>query len=124
MNFCISVHCLDGRVQEPVIKYLKENYIVSYVDTITEAGPIKIISENKEKSAIDSIIEKINISIKIHGSKVIAVSGHYDCAGNPVDEKVQRKQIRLSIKNLKKYFPGIQIVGLWINNEWKVNKVV
>ena len=88
MTFCTSIHCIDGRIQEPIIKYLKDNYNITYVDAITEPGSCKILAENKNKISVNSITEKIKISINKHGSKLIAISGHYDCAGNPHDEKI------------------------------------
>jgi len=123
MTFCTSIHCMDGRIQEPIIKYLKQNYNIAYVDTITEPGPCKILAENKDKISVNSIIARIKISINRHGSKLIAISGHYDCAGNPRDEKIQKKQIRESIKHLKNNYPEIKIIGLWIDNELKINNV-
>ncbi len=120
MTFCTSIHCMDGRIQEPITKYLKENYSVSYVDTITELGPCKILTENEDKASVHSIIERTKISINSHGSKLIAISGHYDCAGNPCDEEIQRKQIKKAIKCLKNNYPEIEIIGLWIDNEWKI----
>ncbi len=114
---------MDGRIQKPIIKYLKDNYGISYVDTITEAGPCKILAEGKNKEKIISIIERVNISVTKHGSKLIAVSGHYDCAGNPCDEEIQKEQIRESIKYLKNTYPEIEIIGLWIDNQWKINNI-
>jgi len=122
-TFCASIHCMDGRIQEPIIKYLKENYSVAYVDAITEPGPCKILAENKNKILINSIMERAKISINKHDSKLIAISGHYDCAGNSCDEEMQKKQIRESIKYLKNHYPEIKIIGLWIDNEWKINNV-
>ena len=43
VKFCTSVHCLDGRIQEAILEYLKANYQVEYVDVITEPGPCRII---------------------------------------------------------------------------------
>ena len=123
MIFCTSIHCMDGRIQEPVIKFLKDRYGVIYVDTITEPGPCKILAENKDKRLVDSIMEKIKLSINNHGSKLIAISGHHDCAGNPTDEKIQKKQIKESVEYLKSHYPEVKIVGLWIDNEWKINNV-
>ena len=37
-KFCTSVSCMDGRIQIPIIQWLKENHYVNYVDTITEPG--------------------------------------------------------------------------------------
>jgi len=39
MIFCTAVNCMDGRVQLPVINYLKERFSANYVDMITEPGP-------------------------------------------------------------------------------------
>ncbi len=114
---------MDGRIQEPIIEYLKEIYSITYVDTITEPGPCKILAENQDKISVNSIMERTNISINRHGSKLIAISGHYDCVGNPCDEDMQKKQIRESIKYLSNNFPEIEIIGLWIDNEWKISNV-
>ncbi|RKZ10702.1 hypothetical protein DRQ25_02095 [Candidatus Fermentibacteria bacterium] len=123
MAFCTSIHCMDGRIQEPIIKYLKKSYSITYVDTITEPGPCRILAENEDRISVNSIMERTDISINRHGSKLIAISGHYDCAGNPCDEDVQKIQIRESIKLLKNYYPEIKIIGLWIDNEWKINNI-
>jgi len=114
---------MDGRIQEPIIKYLKDNYNITYVDAITEPGPCKILSENEKKILVNSIIEKAKISINKHGSKLITISGHYDCAGNPCNEETQKKQIQESIKYLKNHYPEIKIIGLWIDKEWKINTI-
>ena len=45
-KFGTAINCMDGRVQEPVAKFLKEIYGIDFVDTITEPGPVKILSEN------------------------------------------------------------------------------
>ncbi len=123
MDFCASIHCMDGRIQEPILDYLKGSYNVKYVDTITEPGPCKIIAENKDKSAVNSILQRVNISVDVHKSNLIAISGHYDCAGNPCEEEVQREEIKQSIKNLKNLYPNTEIIGLWIDDSWKVNSL-
>ena len=114
---------MDGRIQEPIIKFLKDHYNITYVDTITEPGPCRILAENTDNISVNSILEKVNISIHKHGSKRIAISGHHDCAGNPCDEAIQKQQIKQSIEFLKNKYPEIEIIGLWIDNEWKVNGV-
>ena len=37
-KFATSVSCMDGRIQIPLNKWIKENYSADYVDTITEPG--------------------------------------------------------------------------------------
>ena len=122
-TFCTSIHCIDGRIQEPIITFLKEHYNIKYVDAITEPGPCKILAENNNKVLVNSIIERVNISIGKHESKLIAISGHHDCVRNPWDEETQKNQIRASIKYCKNIYPNTEIIGLWIDNAWKVNNV-
>ena len=45
-KFATAISCMDGRVQDPISRYIKEKFNVDYVDTITEPGPNKIIAEN------------------------------------------------------------------------------
>ena len=111
---------MDGRIQGPIQDYLKGNYNLKYVDTITEPGPCKIIAENKDVNAIDSILQRVKISVEVHKSNLIAISGHYDCAGNPCEEEVQKQQVKQSITYLKNLYPNIEIVGLWVDDNWKV----
>ena len=114
---------MDGRIQEPIIKYLKENYDVAYVDTITEPGPCRILAENNDKISASSIIKRCELSMQKHGSKLIAISGHYDCAGNPCNEEIQKNQIKKSIAYLKNRYPEVTIIGLWVDKDWKINNV-
>jgi hypothetical protein len=111
---------MDGRIQRPILDYLKKSFNVKYVDTITEPGPCKIIAENKDINAIDSILQRVKISIEIHKSNLIAISGHYDCAGNPTKEEVQKQQIKKSVEQLKNLYPDTEIIGLWVDDTWKV----
>ena len=111
---------MDGRIQRPIQDYLKKSFNVKYVDTITEPGPCKIVAENKDKSAIDSILKRVKISIEVHKSNLVAISGHYDCAGNPCEEEVQKEQIQKSVDYLKNLYPNTEIIGLWVDDNWVV----
>jgi beta-galactosidase beta subunit len=122
-EFATLVNCMDGRVQIPAIQYIKEKYNVLYVDVITLPGPDKVLAENNEKEKIELIKRYIDISISKHGSKLIGIAGHYDCAGNPVDEKTHIEHIKKAISFLKSLYPEIEIIGLWINKEWRVKEI-
>ena len=123
MTFCTSIHCMDGRIQEPIIQYLKKTYPISYVDTITEPGPNKIVAEHSHEFYLASIKTRVDISIQKHGSRLIAISGHHNCAGNPTDEATQKKHIHASIDYLKNQYPNVTVIGLWIDAEWTVTNV-
>jgi len=73
MDFAASVHCMDGRVQKPLINYITKNYNVRFVDAVTEPGPCGIISENTDKNTLDSIENRLNISINIHKAGIIFI---------------------------------------------------
>jgi carbonic anhydrase len=123
-KFATVINCMDGRIQIPVSGWIIENYDIDYPDTITEAGPIKLLSENKDKEIVASIKERMDISILKHHSESIFVVGHYDCAGNPQPKEKQLEQINQSIELIKKWnYPVKNIVGLWVNENWEVEKV-
>ena len=123
MNYCTSIHCMDGRIQEPLRTYMMKRSGVKYVDAITEPGPCKILSENQNNTLIDSIVARLKISVNHHNSRLIAISGHYDCVGNPVGEDIQKEQIKKSVEYLKILYPELEIIGLWVDNEWIVHLV-
>jgi carbonic anhydrase len=121
-KFATALNCMDGRVQEPVIKFLKEKYKVDFVDMITEPGIDRILAEG-DKKTLEEIKNKIEISIKKHRSKVVAIVGHTDCAGNPVGKREHLRQIRKGKEILKSMNIEAEILGLWVNEKWEVEVV-
>ena len=119
-KFATSISCMDGRIQIPISQWIKENYSVDFVDTITEPGVDKVISGNSD---LDSIKTKIGISINAHKSKLVVVSGHYDCAANPVSDDEHIDLIKKDIEIISSWNLGVDIVGIWVDGSWKVNLV-
>ena len=124
ITFATAINCMDGRVQIPVIKYIKSKYAVDCVDMITEPGPNKILSENTDRAAIESIKRKVAISVQVHNSKLIAVVGHYDCAGNPADKETQLSHILASTNTVKSWEFDTHVIGLWVDENWEVAIIV
>ena len=122
-NFCTAINCMDGRVQLPVNEYLRARFDANYVDTITDKGPNLILTLGEEQNKIDAILDKVALSINKHNSKGIAVIGHYDCAGNPSPNEEQVEHIKKSVKFLKDKIENIEIIGLWVDEKWKVNEI-
>ena len=119
--FATAINCMDGRVQRPVIDFITKNYGIDYVDMITEAGPDGILSKDIETGALDSIKKRVAISVNKHGSKLIFIAGHHDCAGNPVDKKTHKENILKAIQIIDKWGFAAQVHGLWIDNNWGVS---
>ena len=123
MRFCTVINCMDGRVQLPVIRYLQKRFNVEYVDSITEAGPNLILSEDKNTNSIQAILDRLKISVENHNSVGIAIVGHYDCTGNPAPQDNQIMHIQMAIKLLRQRYQDIEIIGLWVDKNWKVHEV-
>ncbi len=123
MTFCTSINCMDGRVQDPVNIFLKKYFQVKYVDCITEPGPNRILADHAGTGLVNSILARIDISVNKHHSAGIAISGHYDCAGNPTTREIQIGQIHQGIQFLQSKYPGLPIIGLWVNDKWEVEEL-
>ena len=119
-KFATSVSCMDGRIQIPLTNWIKENFSVDYVDTITEPGIDKLVAGNTD---LESIKIKVGISINKHESELIVVSGHYDCAGNPVSNEEHITQIKKGIEVISSWNLGVKVVGVWVDDTWKINTV-
>ncbi len=119
-KFATSVSCMDGRIQIPLTKWIKENYSVDYVDTITEPGVDKTITEN---SVFESIKTKVSISINAHKSELIVFSGHYNCAANQVSNEEHIELIKKGIGVISSWNLGAKVIGVWVDDSWNVNTV-
>ncbi len=118
-KFVTVINCMDGRTQEPIIKWAKEKFDVDYVDMINEPGPDKILISGDEK-LIEYTFKKIQISVEKHGSKRLVVVGHHDCAGNPVSKEKHLEQIKKSVKLAKDRLKNIDVMGIYVNENWEV----
>lgn len=117
-KFATSVSCMDGRIQIPLNQWIKENFSADYVDTITEPGVDKNIA-----NVAESIKTKIGISINAHKSELVVVSGHYDCAANPVSDEEHIIQIKNTVKVISSWNFNVKVVGVWIDNMWDIKTV-
>jgi carbonic anhydrase len=114
---------MDGRVQMPVNKFLRRELSVEYVDTITEAGPVRVLANEQDTYLAYSILNRVDVSLNKHKSKTVAIVAHYDCAGNPVNEDEQLIQLKSAMKSLGEKYSSIQILGLWVDSSWIVQRV-
>ncbi len=123
-GFCTVINCMDGRVQLPVIDYLKNHFKVPYVDSITEAGPVKIIADDYDPVLLKSIKNRLKISIEKHKSAGIAIVAHADCNGNSNSTEHQQKQLSRAAGWLKTEYPGLPILALWLDSQWQIHSFI
>ncbi len=76
-----------------------------------------------KKESVEMIRKNLQISIKAHSSKLIAIVGHFDCAGNPVDEKTHIENIQKCIELISSWGHEAEVIGLWVDKTWNVKHV-
>ena len=121
-KFGTVINCMDGRTQLPVNEWMRKKYGLDYVDTITEPGPDKMLAENDE-TTVPSIRKRVDISVAKHGSDIVAIVGHFDCAGNPVDKDEHFRQVHKAIDLINGWNMPVKVIGLWVNENWQVEVI-
>jgi len=123
MSFCTVINCMDGRVQVPVIRYLQDRFKADYVDSITEPGPNRVLAEDQNSAQVQSILDRLQISVEKHQSAGIAIVGHHDCAGNPAPKETQLKHIEAALTWIGRLYANVVVIGLWVDQDWVVHEV-
>lgn len=121
-DFATLLNCMDGRTQLPAITWIMNNFKIKYVDIISEPGMDKLLC-NQNVNIMNSLNHKISISLNSHNSKIIFVAGHYDCAANKATKDEHIIQIKKAVNLLKHLYQDITVVGLWINEDFEVEKI-
>jgi len=119
--FATVINCMDGRVQEPVIRWMKQKTGATYIDTITEAGPDRIMASTATASRL--ILQRILVSRDLHKSHDLALVAHADCAGNPGDKAHHLKHLAKATTILKTWNLNMHIMMLWVNEQWEVELI-
>ncbi len=120
-EFATVLTCMDGRIQRKVNDYLQTVFGARNIDTITTAGTVKHLATETDQTS--TLLANLRISTEGHGSTQIAVVAHHDCAGNPVPDDVQRGQIAESVAYLSNQHPTAEVIGLFLDKNWVVEKV-
>jgi carbonic anhydrase len=120
-EFGSVLNCMDGRVQRKVSDYLTATFGVRFVDTITSPGMVQHVAAQTPRT--EGVLADLRISLEKHGSAHIGVAAHSDCAGNPVADKTQKDQVGAAMARLAEVFPETQVVGLWVNDRWIVERI-
>lgn len=130
-KFAVAIACIDGRTVEPVLAYAKQKYGVLYVDRINRPGIDALLGVgipwwNLWKHILVWLIKKeLFISIHHHYSRTVIVSGHCECAGNPVSANEHRMHIVQACAVVRSWgLPeGVEVKGILVNERWEVEEV-
>ena len=113
-EFGCAINCIDGRAQTAVIEWVKFHGGVQYVDVITEPGADGVVAGSLSGD-LDQIFRNTNVSMSAHSPGIVAIAGHFDCAGNPVSNEDHLDQIRTAASNVRGWYPSVRVVGLFVN---------
>jgi hypothetical protein len=122
-KFGTAINCIDGRTQEPVIDFMKQKYNIDGVDMVTYPGVDGIISNKENSNEIALMRKAVSISIEKHRSRVIAVVGHFDCAGNPGDKEHHYRHILRALDEVSSWNFPAQIAGFYVNDKQQIEEV-
>ena len=122
-RFGTAINCIDGRTQEPVIDFMKQKYNIYGVDMVTFPGVDGVISNRENSDEIAFIRNAVSISIEKHRSPIIAVVGHFDCAGNPGNREHHYADIQRAVQEVSSWSFQAQVVGLYVNDKKQIEEV-
>lgn len=114
-TFITAVLCIDGRYRRCLVDWLTDRYGADYVDLITEPGPDRILAEQPQSDEAIGVRRRVDVSLSAHASQIIAMVGHDDCAGNPVEPPIHRAQVRRSAAVLRDWYPEIRVIGIFVD---------
>ena len=122
-KFGTAINCIDGRTQQPVIDYIRQKYAVDIVDMITFPGADGIFSNELRTIELSLAKQSASISVEKHKSAIIAIVGHYDCAGNPGDKNYHSAQIRKAVEEISLWKLPAKVIGLYVNEKWQLEEI-
>jgi hypothetical protein len=121
-RFGTAITCIDGRVQEPVTQWVRDHFFVDYVDMVTEPGPDLAVAHGAPE-LVETLRHKVLISVDAHGSTVVVVAGHHDCAAHPVEKAQHVADIRQAVQTIRTWNLSATLVGLWVTGDRTVEVV-
>ncbi|MFL6498758.1 MAG: carbonic anhydrase, partial [Nitrososphaera sp.] len=108
---------------QPVIDYIRQKYAVDIVDMITFPGADGIFSDDSRNMELSLAKQSASISVEKHKSRIIAIVGHYDCAGNPGDKNYHSVQVRKAVEEISLWKLTAKVIGLYVNEKWQLEEI-
>ncbi len=126
-KFGTMLNCMDGRTQEPVAKWMKEQYKLDVVDAPNPAGPTNMITKGTTE-IIGHYQAETLISVNGHSSRNVAIVAHQGCAKNPISDEDQLLELKEACEIVATQWglpAGVRITGLWLTKntdlDWTIN---
>lgn len=121
-SFAVAITCIDGRIQDAIRLGLRGEFAVDHLDVVTVAGADAAVACDEETRAF--VARSVDVSVRAHGSQVVILAAHTDCAGNPVDEDTHIDLIRTGTAWLCDRYPGLTVAGVLVDTDTGTVRVV
>jgi len=115
-RFAAVINCMDGRIQVRTIDQLMTRFGARYIDNITTTGAVQHLDGSVTPTG-EGLLQSVAISIDAHGTNQVAVVAHSECAGNPVPDRKQKEQLVRAIAVVEERFPGLEVIGLFLDTK-------
>lgn len=122
-TFGTVLNCIDGRVQDVVIDYLRQRWSVDHVDVITEPAPERVLAERTDSSTVARLRSAVLDSLDRQRYPRLALAAHSDCEPDPVSASVQRRRVEEAVNWLRNEFRRAEVLGLWVDETGKVHEL-
>lgn len=118
-SFATAIGCIDGRIQKTLGDWVRDIAGVEYVDTITWPGANGALAEGD----VGGIRQAVELSASAHGSRLVVVAGHHDCASHPGTEEEHRQIVGKAVERVRSWDLQVEVIGAWIGPDWKTERV-
>jgi hypothetical protein len=89
---------------------------------ITEAGADGALALDNY-SLLEAIRARASISVNKLYSRLIAIVGHHDSAGNPMDAATHQSHIHQAMAMVRSWGWDALVIGLWLDIQWVIQPV-
>ncbi len=122
LEYAAAITCVDGRSDQPVVDWMKQNFLVHYVDRITVPEPDRVLPDGPADE-IELVRHHVEYCLRTHHPAILAIAAHHDCAGGAISADEHRQRLRNAVEVLKGWRTTMRIVGLWLNERGQVEIV-
>tara|TARA_B100000745_G_scaffold268595_1_gene194730 strand:- start:2686 stop:3240 length:555 start_codon:yes stop_codon:yes gene_type:complete len=117
-KFAGAVWCMDGRDKKAVQDYAQGLFVDSVCDGPGTVGVLADVGHPKHALFVQKLRDQLPVSIGNHGSEIIFVSGHAECAGHPVDDVRHKEDILKATALVRSIlhelnYTTITVIPLW-----------
>lgn len=130
----LSLSCMDYRLFDATIELLKKDCKVDAFDHTILAGASLGFNQNDYKYWKQTLINHIDLAIKLHKIKKIVVIDHEDCGAYKLayphlkdypecERKYHIKNIHKFIKNISKMYPDLHYSGYLLSLDGSYERI-